>query len=572
MAVLTWKNVDAPNLGQAGALIESANASFGNAMKMLQDASAASTAKNNAAYSAQMLQKLAGVSDAGQVGSFLQGFDATQISPEAMQIALGQADVLQGRAAKELELANLKGDLNWEQNTRQGSLAAQSALALANEYAAAGDVQAALGVKEGLDPYALLAFNDGSTNVISSANQGQSLKENQYRFNETLEADALKDFTTNEMASGYMKYNDKEEAIRETKLRKDLTPDQRMSLLSSLEGASDDSFNVVDPNGPQGFASFGNNEAAKMQSDLIGDMEFINKNVEANLQSLPSYQFNKHLSNLSAVQGDREAGKQTGDERIEGQGFFDPVGYLRDTVGIQEGRISGSLERIVPTIQDKVEKATGLKVSAEEAAAAVAATYSHGDWRLGRSDVRVYSEDDAVELLKEMKDPKRAQEATAKELEIRSTVDGIKKSSSDVDKLLAKAQNQAAKGNTDAAEETYTQALNAQLELQEEIRKYSEEYVKKPMEEAKVKLAANAAPVVTPAAVPQQNVPAFQPGQLVGYDELGNPVMAPNYKSPLAGMFTAATPAPNVPRPLNSNNMSDVINNMTPEELMAIYR
>ena len=479
MAVLTWKNVDAPNMSGAGALLESANNSFQNAMGTLQKAADRSQMQQRAAASARMLQGLAGVKNADDVAAFLANQDASMLTDEAMKIALGQADVLQGRAVKEIELQNARGDLDWEQQGRTGAIEAARNLALAQQAAARGDVDGAFAASQGLDGRALMAFNDGSGNFLNDATNRQNLEETRYSFGRTVENDENADIVTQKISDLRGSANNVAEARQALVNDQSLSAKQKEDAFTKLNAMDDSAFNFADPSTPASFSALGLNDEAAKQNNANVDMDFIQRDVESSLQSLPSYNYKTHLSNITAVQGDREAGKQAGDEREIGQGYFDPVNYLKSTVGISADRSIPFLEdssiiQSIEEIKKEAETKSGKKISDHEAAAAIAASAQSGSWWRGDGDKRRIDTTSAVNLLLDMKDPSKVQAFTAEEAKIRGGSDTIKQAATKVDQLLAKAQNQLAKGQTEAAAKTRAEAVAAQDALLQGISNWQE--------------------------------------------------------------------------------------------------
>lgn len=570
MAVLTWKNVDAPNMSGAGALLESANNSFQNAMGTLQKAADRSQMQQRAAASARMLQGLAGVKNADDVAAYLAGQDATMLTDESMKIALGQADVLQGRAVKEIELQNARGDLDWETNSRQGSLGAANLLAQAAAAAQAGNADEANRIaSSGNNPYVQMALNDGRRDYVGDAASRQSLDENRYSFGRTVENDENADIVTQKISDLRGSANNVAEA-REALLKDStLTAKQKEDGFAKLGAMDDSAFNFADPNTPASFSILGDNDSAARQQVANMQIDAINKDINAQLQSLPSYNYNNHLSNLTAVQGDRESGKQTGDEREVGQGFFDPAKYLTDTVGISTGYFQRNIENQLQNLADKATTANGRTVSKAEVAAAIASTYEAGG--LANFGDKYLDETKVLNLLAEMKDPKRGLEASAREAEIKNSADSIKSSSAQVDRLLAKAQNQMAKGQTAAAEKTRAEAAQAQKALMEGINAYNEKHNPAPETEAPVTNQAPAqAPTQRAVAPTAPARPTYEPGQLDGYDEFGEAVYAPDDRnSPLNRFLNSITKEnPNK----GTTSIRDQFEGVTPEELLRMYR
>lgn len=513
MAALTWKNVDAPDMTAAGSLMNSANNAFSNSMDILRKASDRSRAQNRAAYSARMLQQLAGVKNADDIGSFISGFDASDLSPEAMNLVLRQGDVLQGRAIKDVELANAKGDLAWEQDDRAGQLAAAPMLAEAAKRAVAGDVDGAFAISQGLDGHALRNFNSGTGSFLNDASSRQDLDEKRYDFGEKVTKDEDQKFLTDKVDEYRRNYNDKAEARNAVINDKTLKPKHREQLLSAVDAMDDGAFNFADPNQEASFALMGDNDAAQKQNTIASDLDFIGKNIEADLQSLPSYNYKKHFDNISAIQGDRAAGKQVGDERVEGEGYFDPVSYLRDTVGITEGWRAGRVLEHINDIKADAKNKTGKDISNEEAAAAIAASSGQGGL-LNRGN-RVVDAKKAVDLLVQMKDPEQSAAFTGKENKIKGERDSLKKQSQNVEKYLAEAQNQLAKGQNDKAQESYAKAKEAQNALLTAISDYNEKNIAGP----------NIPENGTITSQPQQNGPVA-PDDVIGRAIANNPNMA----------------------------------------------
>ena len=189
MAVLTWKNVDAPNLNGAGALIAGAIDSFNAAMDNLRVSAERAAAQRRSGYSSRALAGLAEVQNAEDVGGYIQGLNAEELTPEALSVMMQQPGVLLERAAKQVAIDDARGDLQYEQDTRAGALQAAAARAEAQRLSVLGDRQGSLDILQGLDGYAALSALDDFGSIASNYGQFQTQRQNEYNFGRKVDED-----------------------------------------------------------------------------------------------------------------------------------------------------------------------------------------------------------------------------------------------------------------------------------------------------------------------------------------------------------------------------------------------
>lgn len=447
---LTWRNVDAPNFNGAGALFESAQNSFNNSLGILQAAADRAAAQRKAAASAQMLSGLAGVQRGG-VADYLATQDATMLTPEALQIALGQEDVLAGRAAKEVELQNAQGDLAWETGTRQGDLLSRAARAQAQQALSQGDFGRANTIMDGLSGFAL---DDAAMTF------GRDVDEQTFQ----------NDIRSN--VSDLIKNNDSIDAARIKVMNGNYSERERAALNNQLNSMSDADFNRIDPDLPDVFSGSETDTFNKNQTQVV------QQDIQSRLASSPTHQYDMHLKNLTVNPEGTPEGDSSGSGGKTG-GYADPVKYLGEQMGMDTsaGVFRTGMARNIQTAKAKANerlKDKGLQVSDWEIAAAIASTRETGRHLVpftGGTDQYYVDEDAAVEMAVRMKDPDSRKEDLKHDLFYTGYADKLADAANKIQKAR-NSYNIAVTKNSSNKEERYNKAIEAE----EAYRKLLEQY------------------------------------------------------------------------------------------------
>lgn len=453
---LTWKNVDAPNFNGAGALFESAQNSFNSSLDMLRQASDRAAAQRKADASARMLSGLAGVQRGG-VADFLSNQDAAMLTPEALQIALGQEDVLAGRASKEVELQNAQGDLAFETNSRQGDLASRAARAQAQLALSQGDFTKANTIMDNLSGYAL----DDSALAFGANIDDQTFQND-----------------TRARISELVKDNDSIDAARIKIMNGNYSERERAALNNQLNSMSDDNFSRVDPNLPDVFSNTELSKNNQLESQLV------QQNIQSRLESNPTHQFDMHLKNMTVNPEGTPEGDASGSGGKMG-GYADPIKYLGEQMGLdtKAGYITDGLAKQLQDIKakanaelSKLAQKTGappIQISDWEAAAAIASTRKAGSaWLFDGDSDKMYADaDEAVKLAVSMKDQNARSQSLKSELALTGQAEELAKAANAV-QSARKAYNTSVTKNSSTSGDKYEAAINADKAYQELLKSY----------------------------------------------------------------------------------------------------
>lgn len=458
MAVLTWKNVDAPNLNGAGALIEGATNSFNAAMDNLMVNAERAAAQRRSGYSSRALAGLAGVQNAEDVGSYIQGLNAEELTPEALAVMMQQPGVLLERAAKQVALDDARGDLQYEQDTRAGALQAAAARAEAQRLSVLGDRQGALDILQGLDGYAALSALDDFGSIGSNYGQFQTQRQNEYNFGKKVDEDNARErgmAVADQLANQVF---DRAEGERLIMADETLTPQEQRAALNAWNELTDAQIQRKEE-GDMGLfdpSVFPNLTAAA--SDNARDAELVNADIRNRRMSEPLVAFQDSLKAIQEGAGDPTKGKQTVSDMLKARGI---------SVSSWTGRKGPNA--IISDIKSELEK-EGIRVNDEEIVAAIDTT-AKVSW-IGWDDTLVENKDGVKELLRRAKDP----EEMTKVLDEANKYDTITTKLSDLDAKIARANDQftvyAAKGQTEKA----IKAREAAEKLLAEQRKMLSEY------------------------------------------------------------------------------------------------
>ena len=453
MAVLTWKNVDAPNLNGAGALIEGSTNSFNAAMDNLRVNAERAAAQRRSGYSSRALAGLAGVQNAEDVGSYIQSLNAEELTPEALSVMMQQPGVLLERSAKQVALDDARGDFQYEQDTRAGALQAAAARAEAQRLSVLGDRQGALDILQGLDGYAALSALDDFGSIGSNYGQFQTQRENEYNFGRKVDEDNAREQGALIADDLLNKVYDRKEAEKLIIENKELSPQVQRAALTALNDFSDEQIQRKEE-GDMGLfdpSVFPNLTAAA--SDNARDAEFINADIRNRRQAEPLVAFQDSLNAIQEGAGDPTKGKQTVSDLLAARG-----------ISVSSGLGVSGPNAIINNIKTELEK-EGIRVSDEEIVAAVDTT-ARVSW-LPWDDTLVENTDAVKDILRRAKDP----EEMAKVLDEANKYETITTKLSDLDAKIARANDQftvyAGKGQTDKA----IKAREAAEKLLEEQRK-----------------------------------------------------------------------------------------------------
>lgn len=486
MAVLTWKNVDAPNLNEAGALIAGATDSFNAAMDNLRVNAERAAAQRRSGYSSRALAGLAGVQNAEDVGGYIQGLNAEELTPEALSVMMQQPGVLLERAAQQTALEDSRGDLQYEQDTRAGALQAAAARAEAQRLSVLGDRQGALDILQGLDGYAALSALDDFGSIGSNYGQFQTQRENEYSFGKKVDEDNARERGMSIADQLANQVFDRAEGERLIMADETLTPQEQRSALNAWNELSDAQIQRKEE-GDMGLfdpSVFPNLTTAA--NDNARDAEFVNADIKNRRMTEPLLEFQDSLKAIQAGSGDPTKGKQTVSDLLEARGI---------SVSSWTGRKGPNA--IIGDIKLALEK-EGILVNDEEIVAAIDTTAKVS--KLGWDDTLVEDQEGVKKILRRAKDP----DELAKVLNDANKYETITTKLSDLDAKIAKANEQftvyAGKGQTEKA----IKAREAAEKLLAEQRKMLSEYqtgMKKDQADAKADATA-------PAMTPEQTIMA----------------------------------------------------------------
>lgn len=491
MAVLTWKNVDAPNLNGAGALIAGATDSFNAAMDNLRVNAERAAAQRRSGYSSRALAGLAGVQNAEDVGGYIQGLNAEELTPEALSVMMQQPGVLLERAAQQTALEDSRGDLQYEQDTRAGALQAAAARAEAQRLSVLGDRQGALDILQGLDGYAALSALDDFGSIGSNYGQFQTQRQNEYDFGRKVDEDSARERGMSVADQLANQVFDRAEGERLIMADETLNPQEQRSALDAWNNLSDAQIQRKEEGDmglfdPSVFPSL-----TTAANDNARDAEFVTADIRNRRMTEPLLEFQDSLKAIQEGSGDPTKGKQTVSDMLEARGI---------SVSSWTGRKGPNA--IIGDIKSELEK-EGIIVNDEEIVAAIDTT-AKVSW-LGWDDTLVENQDGVKEILRRAKDP----DEVSKVLNEANKYETITTKLSDLDAKIAKANEQftvyAGKGQTEKA----IKAREAAEKLLAEQRKMLSEYqdgMKK--DQAAAEADATTAPAVTPEQTIMSNAAA----------------------------------------------------------------
>ena len=488
MAVLTWKNVDAPNLNGAGALIEGATNSFNAAMDNLRVNAERAAAQRRSGYSSRALAGLAGIQNAEDVGGYIQGLNAEELTPEALAVMMQQPGVLLERAAKQTALEDARGDLEHEQAIRAGALQSAAARAEAYRLAAGGDFQSSLDKLQGLSGYAALSAMDDFGPVSSMYSNYQNQRSADYNFGKKVDEDNAREqgaLIADELLD---KVYDRKEAEKLIIANKELSPQVQRAALNALNDFTDEQIQRKEEGDMGLFDPSVFPNLATAATDNARDAELVNADIRNRRQAEPLVAFHDSLKAIQEGAGDPTKGKQTVSDLLEARGI---------SVSSWTGRKGPNA--IISDIKSELEK-EGILVNDEEIVAAIDTT-AKVSW-IGWDDTLVENKDGVKELLRRAKDP----DEMSKVLDEANKYETITTKLSDLDAKIARANDQftiyAGKGQTDKA----IKAREAAEKLLAEQRKMLSEY-----QASMKKEQAAATPVLTSEQTIMSNAAAASP-------------------------------------------------------------
>jgi hypothetical protein len=442
MAALTWKNVDAPTLGGAGDLFNAANASFGNAMEILRATAEQQAGQKRAATSAQMLAQLAGATDPTQVGQLIQQFNPEELSPEALQIAMSQPGVLLDRQMKGVELENARGDLLFDQNTREGQAQAASVRAQAQAMSMTDPEGAAKLLASLENPFALTAAIGDFSTFSGNAQSQLNLEKDEYSFGRTIDENNLDDFATTYFQNKVMA-----NAINKNQARafvmndQTLQPKEREKLLAQVEASSDEQYQIVDPYAQDMFSN------TELGQTVTNAGQFVQTDIQSQLEQSPRVRYQTMMENMESDNGE------------EGSGFIDPAKFLEEQIGLEPSLWAGwtpeqSINRVVADAAKD-----GINITPREAAAAIATSYQLGGLGTNR---RVADPEAALNIIKDQRDPEKIKESQARDNFFTQYADKAQTAESKIQALMADYTQYVNRGMTDKAAKTTEQIISAQ--------------------------------------------------------------------------------------------------------------
>lgn len=457
---LTWKNVDAPNFNGAGALFESAQNSFNSSLDMLRQASDRAAAQRKADASARMLSGLAGVQRGG-VADFLSNQDAAMLTPEALQIALGQEDVLAGRASKEVELQNAQGDLAWETGSREGMLASAAAIAEAERLGMTGNREGAFDLLQGLTGHGALAAQNANAmgRVSSGFGNFQDQRGREDSFAQTIDARNTKEFGRNFIFDNIIPNSlNRSEAENNIMQNENLTPKEKEAALSALGNVSDQQIEQINPD--QLGALELNPDMSTKFTNIQNDASFINADIQNRRSANPLVRFADHMKNIGEVRKNPESAPQSSADLLSAGGV---------SAGHWTGW-TGANQTIDSVIKDLASD--GLTVSRDEVVAAMRATAETSS--IAFKDNLVDNIDATKSLLRQTKDPALMRSALGEMQSYDNESAQLSKFAEKISKLDDKYKQQVNKGLTDKAAKTRDDIQN----LINEAEQYTSNYLK----------------------------------------------------------------------------------------------
>lgn len=465
MAVLTWRNVDAPNLNGAGALIEGATNSFNAAMDNLRVNAERAAAQRRSGYSSRALAGLAGIQNAEDVGSYIQSLNAEELTPEALTVMMQQPGVLLERAAKQVALEDARGDLQHEQATRAGALQSAAARAEAYRLAAGGDFQGSLDKLQGLSGYAALSAMDDFGPVSSMYSNYQNQRSADYNFGKKVDEDNARE--QGELIADELldKVYDRKEAEKLIIANKELSPQVQRAALTALNNFTDEQIQRKEEGDMGLFDPSVFPDLTAAATDNARDAEFVNADIRNRRMAEPLVAFHDSLKAIQEGSGDPTKGKQTVSDLLEARG----IDAKTNMIGW------GGPNQLISNIKADLEK-EGIRVSDEEIVAAIDTTARVSS--IPFVDALRNDTDATKEILRRAKDP----EEMAKVLDEANKYETITTKLSDLDAKIARANDQftvyAGKGQTDKAikaREAAEKLLAEQRKIisahQEEIRR-----------------------------------------------------------------------------------------------------
>ena len=407
MAILTWKNVDAPDLGTAGALLESANQGFMAAMNNLGSLATASRERRRDTASAQALIGAIGLKNPDQLAQYVQGLDARNLNADAVSEFLKMPSSLVRLQQDEVNLQDSRDDLSYQTSTRDREaqeMAARDAVSgRVNELLAAaanGDngAIAALGQLGQQNPLAggLIAESLGAAQ--SNLSGFQSRRGTEYAFQEGYEDDRFKEKALADIADLTGKYATVEDAITAVERDDSIEPEYKQTLLDNLTG-SQGRFGNTSTEDVDVMSQLQKQIPELAQDNLVMERNrreqmIAEQNIEDELRQSP---FARHMDI-----------KERLDVSLpDDGGIVDYEAFLRDEMGMTEGwMLSGFNGGSSSDIGYQItEGARELGVSERDFVAAVIDTYGHGDMIGSGKGERIIDREQVEQRLEYIKNP-----------------------------------------------------------------------------------------------------------------------------------------------------------------------
>lgn len=432
---LTWKNVDAPNFTGTGALLEGAQSSFSNAIATLQAGAERAAAQRRQRYSASALQGLAGVTDPNEVAAYLGGLNATDLTPEALAVAMKQPEVLLERQKMQLGLQEAQGDLDHKVGTRQGALDAMDNLMAAQAASMQGDVAGALAAQQGItNPYELQAFMGGTQDVLSNATSYQGYRGTEKNYNDAMEAEQRTDRLREQFYNDVLpNANSKEEAIR-TFMNSDASAEDKEAFSNMIGAKEDGEFQLIDPTTTTIFEQDPTFNESALQNEST--QNWLGSVIENKTNVNPVIRFETTSRNLA------EATNEDGSQKTA-------VEKLQDVFGIEAPGIGWSgMNQQIENLTTAA-KAEGLDVTENDIIAAIRENQTTSG--IAFNDTLVFDKKGVLDTLKTIKDPKLNRSSMAELESFDRFNDRLTTITEKIESLTAQERVERGKGQTDRA-------------------------------------------------------------------------------------------------------------------------
>lgn len=457
MAPLTWRNVDAPNMSGSAALMESAQNSFTNAMDLLTKNADRAAAQRRQTASQQALAGLAGIQNPNEVANYISGLDASQLSPEALEVMMRQPEVLLDRQRQQLGLDEIRGDIGWKENSREGILNSAAARLEARRQAGAeGDLRQAYDTLSGLSGHALLAALQDTGGLESSTADWQSRRGTETAYNDNRHklavSNSARDYVYGNL---YQNANNAEEAKLRARQEID-DPELLQTVESMIDGSGDERFQIRDENIEDVFKS--DASMSELANRITNDHDTINLDITNRIQSNPLTSFAAAKATFEGLLEDGSPGDIAA--ALEKSGI--------SSAGIGWDGINQDFDDIIQELGK-----TGIKVDRKDVAVASMETARTSG--IAFNDNLKNNKKAIADLLRSTKDFSAMRLANNDLQQFESFNSILENNAAEIENLRTRHHVEMSKGQTDRADRTKA----AIEELLQESRSKIEDYIDK---------------------------------------------------------------------------------------------